>query len=89
MEKLKVKEVSEPVLLSDMFPHSAPPHVVFDGTFHEELDGKDFTIRPAGVRERDIHITDTTFRDGQQARPPYTVNQVLSLFEQRHSHPTE
>lgn len=81
MKKLKIREVSEPSLLSDMFPHSAPPHVVFDGPLHEELDGENFTINPADVRTRDIRITDTTFRDGQQARPPYTVNQVLSLFD--------
>ena len=37
MKKLKVKEVSEPALLTDMFPHSIPPHVVFDGTIKEHL----------------------------------------------------
>ncbi len=30
---------------------------------------------------RDIHITDTTFRDGQQARPPYKKEQMVKLFE--------
>ena len=29
----------------------------------------------------DIWITDTTFRDGQQARAPYTVEQIVHLYE--------
>ena len=29
---------------------------------------------------KDIWITDTTFRDGQQARAPYTVDQVVDLY---------
>ena len=29
-------------------------------------------------------ITDTTFRDGQQARPPYSVEQIVALFSMLH-----
>src|SRR6202165_3595192 len=29
----------------------------------------------------DIWITDTTFRDGQQARAPYTVEQIVHLYD--------
>jgi len=29
----------------------------------------------------EIFITDTTFRDGQQARPPYTVQQIVDLYD--------
>ena len=29
-------------------------------------------------------ITDTTFRDGQQARPPYTVQQIETIFDLLH-----
>jgi len=32
----------------------------------------------------DIWITDTTFRDGQQALPPFTVDQVVHLFDLLH-----
>ncbi|MDI6764984.1 MAG: histone-lysine N-methyltransferase, partial [Thermodesulfobacteriota bacterium] len=32
----------------------------------------------------EIFITDTTFRDGQQARPPYTVEQIVDLYEMLH-----
>jgi len=77
----KMKEVSEPVLLADMFPHSMPPHIVFDEPIITELDGESYTISPVAIRKRDIRITDTTFRDGQQARPPYTVEQIVSLFD--------
>src|SRR5205807_10041589 len=30
---------------------------------------------------KDIWITDTTFRDGQQARAPYTVDQIVHLYD--------
>jgi citrate (Re)-synthase len=29
-------------------------------------------------------ITDTTFRDGQQARPPYSVRQMVEIFDMLH-----
>ena len=77
----KMKEVSEPVLFTDVFPHSMPPHIVFEDSIHEELDGETYTIHPIEIKQRDIHITDTTFRDGQQARPPYTVEQIEALFD--------
>ncbi len=32
----------------------------------------------------EIWITDTTFRDGQQARTPYTVQQIATLYEMLH-----
>jgi isopropylmalate/homocitrate/citramalate synthase len=79
--KTKVREVSEPNLLRDMFPHVEPPHIVFDEPVLEQFDGETVQIHPSELKTRDIHITDTTFRDGQQARPPYTVAQVLELFD--------
>jgi len=30
---------------------------------------------------REVWITDTTFRDGQQARPPYTIEQIVDLYK--------
>lgn len=30
---------------------------------------------------KDIYITDTTFRDGQQSREPYSVKQIVDLFK--------
>lgn len=33
---------------------------------------------------KQLWITDTTFRDGQQSREPYTVNQIVTLFDYLH-----
>ncbi len=77
----KIKEVSEPNLMQDMFPHVLPPHIVFDEPITEHVDGEAVTIRPGDLKGRDIHITDTTFRDGQQARPPYTVDQIAEIYD--------
>ena len=33
---------------------------------------------------REIWITDTTFRDGQQSRAPYTVEQIVTLYKMLH-----
>ena len=81
MQKSQLKEVAEPNLLTNMFPHDVPPHVCFDGPVSEQLDGQTYTVDPADMKSRDIHITDTTFRDGQQARPPYTVEQIVQLYD--------
>ena len=81
MEQDTLKEVSEPNLLADIFPHATPPRITFDGPILEEFDGETIRIDPADARRRDIHITDTTFRDGQQARPPYTVQQIVDLYD--------
>ena len=36
---------------------------------------------PKELASRDIHITDTTFRDGQQACPPYSVDQMVHIYD--------
>ena len=58
--------------MRDIFPYDEVPRIDFD---HKLLP-----IDPAD----DIFITDTTFRDGQQARPPYTVKQIEKIFELLH-----
>ncbi|MDO8589165.1 MAG: cache domain-containing protein [Armatimonadota bacterium] len=65
----EVEDIPEPNLLREMFPYSEVPYIVFDG--------KSVPMEPA----KDFFITDTTFRDGQQARPPYTVDQMVRIFE--------
>lgn len=67
-----LREVAEPELFRDMFPFSKISRVQFDGVFVDP--------RPA----EPMFITDTTFRDGQQARPPYTVQQILHLYDLLH-----
>lgn len=67
-----LQDLSEPNLLRDIFPYDAVPKIVFDGVM-EELD-------PAP----EFYITDTTFRDGQQARPPYSVLQIVDMYSMLH-----
>ncbi len=33
---------------------------------------------------KDIWITDTTFRDGQQSRAPYTTEQIVKIYDYLH-----
>lgn len=61
-----------PNLWREQFPYDAPPRIVFDG------------IDVPVERPDPIFITDTTFRDGQQARTPYTVRQIVALFDLLH-----
>lgn len=60
---------AEPNLLRDDFPYTRIPPIRFDG---DAL---------AQAVPADIWITDTTFRDGQQARAPYTVEQIVELYD--------
>jgi citrate (Re)-synthase len=68
----ELQDVPEPNLLRDIFPYDEVPKITFDGQV-EEID-------PAP----EFFITDTTFRDGQQARPPYTVEQIVTLYSMLH-----
>jgi isopropylmalate/homocitrate/citramalate synthase len=68
----EVQDVAEANLLRDMFPYHAVPRIVFDGA-----------VAPLGPAPEFL-ITDTTFRDGQQARPPYTAAQIVDLFRMLH-----
>jgi len=75
-----IEHVDKPNLLEDIFPHSIPPRITFDNPVVEIIDGKKVTFDLASAAKRDIVITDTTFRDGQQARPPYTVKQMVDIY---------
>ena len=68
----EIDDVPEPNLLRDIYPYDEVPRIQFD-----------FKIVPIEPAE-DMFITDTTFRDGQQARPPYTSKQILNLFDFLH-----
>ena len=70
--KHSVVDVEEPNLRRDMFPYDEVPKTIFDG---EVVD-----VKPAP----EFWITDTTFRDGQQARTPFTVEQISKLFDLLH-----
>ena len=40
-------------------------------------------VVPINMPEK-IWITDTTFRDGQQSRAPYTTEQIVRLYDYMH-----
>ncbi|HOW56679.1 MAG TPA: histone-lysine N-methyltransferase, partial [Smithellaceae bacterium] len=67
--KYELKEINEPNLLKDIFPYDEVSRIVFD---HKLIP-----VAPA----EEIFITDTTFRDGQQSRPPYTVEQIVEVYK--------
>ncbi len=77
MPKRELVNVDEPNLYESVFDFDSVTLIKFDGKIYEEMDGKVVEFDPAEVIARDIFITDTTFRDGQQARPPYSVEQTV------------
>ena len=81
MKPYALQEIAEPNLLTDIFPYVLPPLITFEGKIHETIDGKTVEFDPSELHSRDIHITDTTFRDGQQARPPYKKQHMVHLYE--------
>lgn len=68
----EVVDVKEPKLYKEMFPFKGAPKAVFDGVVVN-------TNIPAK-----LWLSDTTFRDGQQSREPYSVGQMTSLFKLLH-----
>ena len=72
---------TEPNLLEETFDYNLPPLIRFDSPIVEYIDGEQVEFDPNSVRSRDIVVTDTTFRDGQQARPPYTVEQMVKIYD--------
>jgi len=70
-----------PNLLEDIFPYSLPPLIRFDSPVVEYIDGEPVEFDFNSIKDRELLITDTTFRDGQQARPPYTVDQIVQIYE--------
>jgi len=80
MKTYEVKNPESPNLLEDVFDYDAVPKIVFDEPIVEVIDGKQVTFDPGELKTRELVITDTTFRDGQQARRPYTVEQTVELY---------
>jgi isopropylmalate/homocitrate/citramalate synthase len=70
---VQLQDVERPNLYREIFPYSEFPKVTFDD-------------QAAPMENPDeIWITDTTFRDGQQARAPYSPEQVLKIFDFLHT----
>lgn len=70
--RFELKDVSEPELFREMFPYTEVPKIVYNHRFV-----------PMNMPD-DIFITDTTFRDGQQSRTPYTAEQMENIFKMLH-----
>lgn len=85
MSKVKKKhpliDAKRPNLVEDIFPYSMPPLIRLEGPVTEIIDGKPVEFDFGAVKDRPIYITDTTFRDGQQARPPYTLEQMVKIYD--------
>ena len=67
--KYSLQDVDDPNLYRDIYPYDEVPKVAFNHR-HVPLDVPS-----------EIWITDTTFRDGQQSRAPYTVKQIVDLYK--------
>lgn len=67
-----LQDVPEPRLFRDMYPYNEIPKTPFNNR-----------RVPMNMQE-DIWITDTTFRDGQQSRAPYTVEQMVDIYKMMH-----
>jgi isopropylmalate/homocitrate/citramalate synthase len=72
IEPFPLLDIQEPNLYRNVFPYEEVCRITFDNKF--------VFSDPA----EEIFITDTTFRDGQQARPPYSVEQIVDLYDMLH-----
>lgn len=67
--KYSLQDVAEPNLYREIYPYEEIPKVAFN---HRRV--------PLSMPE-EIWITDTTFRDGQQSRAPYTAKQIVDIYK--------
>jgi len=67
--KYSLQEPLEPHFYREMFPYTEIPKCTFNQR-----------VNPIDPPE-EMWITDTTFRDGQQSRAPYTPKQVVDLYK--------
>lgn len=62
-------DVQTPNVFRNLFPYEEVPKIAFNDR-----------IVPHNM-PKDIWITDTTFRDGQQSRAPYTTEQIVTMYD--------
>ena len=65
-------DVDEPNTFRNLFPYEEIPKIAFNDR-----------IVPHNMPD-EIWITDTTFRDGQQSRAPYTTEQIVTIYDYLH-----
>lgn len=68
-----LQDVSEPNLYRNLFPYDEAPKIAFN-----------HRLVPINMPE-EIWITDTTFRDGQQSREPFTTEQIVTIYDYLHA----
>ena len=75
-------DTTVPNYIEDTFDYDLPPLIKLeDFPVVEYIDGEPVEFVFNSVKDRDLVVTDTTFRDGQQARPPYTVDQMVKIYD--------
>ncbi len=65
-------DVETPNVFRNLFPYDEVPKIAFNDR-----------IVPHHMPE-EIWITDTTFRDGQQSRAPYSTEQIVTIYDKFH-----
>lgn len=65
-------DVQSPNVFRNLFPYDEVPKIAFNDR-----------VVPHHMPD-DIWITDTTFRDGQQSREPYTTEQIVRIYDYFH-----
>ena len=70
--RYELKDVDEPNMYREFFSYDEVPKVAFNNV-HVPID-----------MPQEIWITDTTFRDGQQSREPYTTEQIVKIYKKLH-----
>ena len=68
----ELHDVEKPELFREMFPYTEVPKIAYN-----------YRHVPMNMPEH-IYITDTSFRDGQQSRAPYTAEQMVEIFKMLH-----
>lgn len=65
-------DIEKPNVFRNLFPYDEVPKIAFNDR-----------IVPHNLPD-EIWITDTTFRDGQQSRAPYSTEQIVTMFDYMH-----
>ena len=67
--RYSLQDVDDPNLYREIYPYTEIPKIAFN---HRRV--------PLDMPE-EIWMTDTTFRDGQQSRAPYTADQIVTMYK--------
>ena len=67
-----LNDVEKPNVFRSLFPYDEVPKIAFNNR-----------VVPHNTPE-ELYITDTTFRDGQQSRAPYSTDQIVTIYDYMH-----